>query len=253
MLYLIYGTSAIKRQEAKLAILKKKSIKPEEVISRSGNEFSRAELEQVSGGTSLFGDRITFSLEFPSLDEKFYDELVAVMPELVASENIIFVMYVDFDQLGIVFIYFNVEFICLLFKDVAYTEVVKNPTVKIKTAKPVIVAGGWKPGCSTDKDAVLFAQNFKTREIYNLSNVEYIYTADPQVDPTAQKLEQVTWEELQKIVGTTWKPGLSAPFDPMATKLAKKLKLIVRFVKGSDLEAVKNVLNGKKWQGTSIE
>jgi DNA polymerase III delta subunit len=92
MLYLIYGTSAIKRQEAKLAILKKKSIKPEEVISRSGNEFSRAELEQVSGGTSLFGDRITLSLEFPSLDEKFYDELVAVMSELVASENIIFVI-----------------------------------------------------------------------------------------------------------------------------------------------------------------
>jgi uridylate kinase len=170
-----------------------------------------------------------------------------------ALENTVPVTHVDLDQLGIASTYFNAEFIRLLFKDVAYTEVVKNPTVKIKTAKPVIVAGGWKPGCSTDKDAVLFAQNFKTREIYNLSNVEYIYTADPQVDPTAQKLEQVTWEELQKIVGTTWKPGLSAPFDPMATKLAKKLKLIVRFVKGSDLEAVKNVPNGKKWQGTSIE
>src|SRR3989339_1418617 len=59
----------------------------------------------------------------------------------------------DLDWLGIYATRFNAEFVRLLFGDLAYEEVIKNPTKKIKTSRPIILAGGWQPGCSTDRDA----------------------------------------------------------------------------------------------------
>jgi uridylate kinase len=158
----------------------------------------------------------------------------------------------DLDHLGIYTTHFNAEFVRMLFKDFAYKEVIKNLTKKIATAKPIIVTGGWKPGCSTDKDAVLFAKYFGAQEIYNLSNVNYIYDSNPSLNSQAQRFLKISWNELQKIVGTTWKPGLSVPFDPMATKLAKKMSLKVNFVQGTNLVEVKNALQGVSHQGTVI-
>jgi len=80
----------------------------------------------------------------------------------------------DLDWLGIYATRFNAEFVRLLFGDLAYEEVIKNPTKKIKTSRPIILAGGWQPGCSTDRDAVLLAKNFGAKEIINLSLVSFV-------------------------------------------------------------------------------
>lgn len=171
----------------------------------------------------------------------------AALQEVIPSST-----HLDLDNLGIYTTHFNAEFVRMLFGTSAYPEVIKNPTKKIKTTKPILVAGGWKPGCSTDMDAVLFAKNFGAQEIYNLSNIDYIYDSDPKENPGAQKFEQLSWTEVEKIVGVTWKPGLSKPFDPVATRLAKKMKLKVSFVKGTDINEVRKVLHGKPWKGTVI-
>jgi uridylate kinase len=158
----------------------------------------------------------------------------------------------DLDYLGIASTHFNAEFVRLLFGSVAYSEIIKNPTKKIKTSKAIIIAGGWKPGCSTDTDAVLLAKNFGADEIINLSNIDYVYDSDPHTNSRAKKFTQLSWKELRVIVGNTWNPGAHVPFDPLAAKLAQHLRLRVRFVLGTNLKQVRQVLQGKKHEGTLI-
>lgn len=160
---------------------------------------------------------------------------------------------IDLDWIGIHSTVFNAHFVKMLFKDVAYSDVLTNPTKKFKTSKSLIIASGWKPGCSTDKDAVLLAKTYGAKEMINLSNIEYVYDKDPNKFKDAQKIERIDWKTFRKdIVGSTWDPGKSAPFDPIASKEAEKLKLMVKILKGTDLEEVKKVLSGKKFQGTTI-
>ena len=53
------------------------------------------------------------------------------------------------------------------------------------------------------------------------------------------------------MIGKKWEPGLNAPFDPVASKEAEKLKIKV-FVVGRDLNNLENLLNGKKFKGSTI-
>jgi len=159
----------------------------------------------------------------------------------------------DLDWMGISATIINANFVRLMFGDMAYKEVITNPTKKVKTNKAIIVAAGYKPGCSTDYDAVLFAKTYGAKELFNLSNIEYIYDKDPAHFADAKKLDQIDWSTLRKeIVGTKWEPGKNAPFDPIASREAEKLKLRVGVLKGTDLMEVKKALGGKKFRGTII-
>ncbi len=169
-----------------------------------------------------------------------------------AAGQVVPLTNIELDQLGIYTTHFNAEFVRLLFGAVAHAEIVKNPTKKIKTAKAVIIGAGWKPGCSTDNDAVLLAKNFGAKEVINLSNIDYVYDSDPKLNPGAKKLEQVSWKQLRQIVGSKWTPGANVPFDPSAAKLAEKLRLKVSFVKGTDLSEVAKVIRGQECRGTVI-
>lgn len=160
----------------------------------------------------------------------------------------------DLDWMGIEATIINANFVRFLFGDLAYKEVVTNPHKKVKTSKSIIIAAGYKPGCSTDYDAVLFAKTYDAKELFNLSNIEYIYDKDPNKFSDAKKLESIDWNTLRKeIVGNVWKPGENAPFDPIASREAQKLKLRVGVLKGTDLVEVKKAIVGKKFKGTVIE
>lgn len=159
----------------------------------------------------------------------------------------------DLDWIGIHSTIFNAQFVRFLFKDYAYKDVITNPTKKINTNKPIIVAAGWKPGCSTDKDAVLLAKTYGATEMINLSNIAYVYDKDPNKFKDAKKIERMDWANFRKdIVGYDWSAGKSAPFDPIASGQAEKIGLTVSILKGTDLTQVNNVLSGKKFKGTVI-
>ncbi|MBI2641287.1 UMP kinase, partial [Candidatus Roizmanbacteria bacterium] len=69
---------------------------------------------------------------------------------------------------------------------------------------------------------------------------------------SAKKIKKLSWEEMEQIVGNKWRPGLSAPFDPVATQLAKKLGLTVIITNGKDFKNLENIVEGKKFKGTVI-
>lgn len=158
----------------------------------------------------------------------------------------------DLDRIGIKATKVNAELVRSMFGDMAYEEVINDPTEKIKTNKPIIIGSGWKPGCSTDKDAVLLAVNLGMDTVINLTNIEYVYDKDPKKHKDAKPMETLTWKEMQGIVGTEWIPGSNLPFDPVATKDAAKAKLKVVIMNGTDLENIRNFLEGKHYKGTTI-
>lgn len=157
----------------------------------------------------------------------------------------------DLDWIGIRATHLNAELVRSAFGTEAPDPVVTDPTVPLEFRGRVLVAAGWKPGFSTDFDAVLLADRFGARRLLNLSNVTKVFTADPKTDPSAQPLDELTWEEFQRLVGREWKPGANLPFDPVATSRARELGLWV-VIAGPSLENLSRILNDEPFEGTVI-
>ena len=87
----------------------------------------------------------------------------------------------------------------------------------------------------------------------NLSNIDYVYDKNPKKFKGAKPLKNISWKDFRKIVGNKWDPGLNLPFDPVASKLAEKLKLKVVVMNGKPLSNLKNLLSGRSFKGTVIE
>ena len=156
------------------------------------------------------------------------------------------------DWLGIMATRLNAELVRAALGELCTDEVVTDPTAELSFSGRVLVGAGWKPGFSTDYDAVLLAERFGGTTVVNLSNVEQVYTADPKLDPSAQPLDRVSWEEFTKLVGEDWKPGSNLPFDPVATRHAKKIGLRVIAAGGRNLENLRRILRGEDFFGTLI-
>ncbi len=158
----------------------------------------------------------------------------------------------DLDWIGIHATRLNAQLLRNIFVGYAHPQIVKNPTIDIDAEEPVLIAAGWQPGCSTDYDAVLMAKNLGATRLVNLSNIDYVYTADPKKDPNAQKIERTTWADFRKLIPEEWDPGLSSPFDPVAAREAQAIGLEVAIINGAKLEEFSNYIDGKPFVGTVI-
>jgi uridylate kinase len=157
------------------------------------------------------------------------------------------------DWIGIMATRLNAQLVKSIFNDIASEKVVYDPEKDIKFEKRVLVAAGYKPGWSTDYVASLLAVKFNANTLINLSNIYYVFDKDPNKWSDAVRLEKTDWETMQKIVGTEWKPGLNAPFDPVTTKLCREKKLKVIITNGTDLENLSEILNDREVKCTKIE
>ena len=131
-------------------------------------------------------------------------------------------------------------------------SLVLDPTGDIEFTGRVLVAGGWKPGFSTDTDAVILAKRFGASTVINLSNTKMIYTDDPRKNPDAKPIRSISWEDFRKMVGDEWVPGKNVPFDPVASKLAAEASIKVIASDGRDIPNTLSILEGKEFTGTLI-
>ena len=159
----------------------------------------------------------------------------------------------EIDWIGIEITILNAKLIKTLFGNLCYPEIIVDPNKKIKLKKDIFVAAGWKPGWSTDYDAVLLAKNLGgIKKIINLTNIDYVYDKDPKKFKDAKILKEIDWKNYRKIVGEKWSPGLSSPFDPISAKLAEKLRMKIIIINGRDIERLENVLRNRPFIGTEI-
>jgi uridylate kinase len=158
----------------------------------------------------------------------------------------------DLDLIGINLTKFHAHFLKIIFSPYSFDGIIDDPTDKIKTGKKIIIGGGWKPGCSTDKDAVLVAETYGAHTVINLTNIDYVYDKNPKEFPDAKRITEISWSDFRKIVGNSWKPGLNLPFDPVAAKKAEALMLKVIIANGKNLNNLSRILSNQKFIGTTI-
>lgn len=143
----------------------------------------------------------------------------------------------ELDTVGIAACRMNGEFLKALLKGIRGTE----------------VAFGGKPGESSDGIATRHAIARGATQVINISSIAYVYDSDPVENPNAQRFETLSWKQYRAIVGSEWIPGMHAPFDPTAARLAQKHNIQVAFMSGNSLNDLSKILHGKAWGGSSIE
>lgn len=158
------------------------------------------------------------------------------------------------DLIGIRATHINAELIKSVFGKLCADPIVINPTSPDVTfTGRILVAGGWKPGFSTDTDAVYLAKRFGAATVINLSNIKKVYTADPRYNKDAKPIDSISWNDfIKNIVGTEWKAGLNAPFDPVASKMASESGIKVYCADGRNLENTLAILKNEPFEGTVI-
>lgn len=117
----------------------------------------------------------------------------------------------------------------------------------------VLVGAGHLPGSSTDYRAVIFAGAIGADLVVNATDVAGVYTENPKTHPGAEKLDSLTYGELEAIIksNAAQAPGDYGLFDLKALRLAKRIGVPVVFVDGSDPEEIARAIEGGH-HGTTV-
>ena len=157
------------------------------------------------------------------------------------------------DRLGIAATQVNARLLKAIFREHCKSNIISNPNIDDEISSPILVAGGWKPGFSTDYNAVMLAKKFKTKKVINLSNIKKVYDKDPKIHSDAIPLTSLKWVDYLPLINDKWEPGLSSPFDPIASRLAEENDMQVIIADGFNLENTKKILyNANDFEGTTL-
>lgn len=159
----------------------------------------------------------------------------------------------DLDWIGIASLKLNAELLRVIFGEYAHDRVISNLGTHFSFERPIVIGSAYEPGQSTDWDSVLAAKTVGAKKIINLSNIDYAYDKDPNKFSDAKKIEQISWKDYRALIPTEWNPGLSTPFDPIASKMAEEAGLEVTILNGKNISNLAKCLNGENFVGTRIK
>ena len=159
----------------------------------------------------------------------------------------------DKDWLGIQSTKLNALLLKSLFKKDSY-PILFDERFKIRNfgKYPIIIGCGWKPGWSTDFVTTQIAIDFRIKPVILLGKPDSVYTSNPDKNKSAKPITKMSCKEYFKLIPKKWTPGLHAPVDPMAAKLAQKEKIPVIVASGKNLANFSKILKGEKFKGTLI-
>lgn len=140
-----------------------------------------------------------------------------------------------------------------------YTAVPVRPMASVEATADsaegfdISVMGGTFPGHSTDYVGAELAAHVKARRFINATNVDGVYSADPNVVSTAEFYQEVSIDTLIKMMGTEWKmAGTKAVMDGPACALIKQNKIPTVVVSGRNLPELTKAIKGEPFHGTII-
>lgn len=169
-----------------------------------------------------------------------------------AAQHITKVSSEDRDWIGIMATKLNAELVRSVLSEQAYKRVIDNPSEKLNTDKRIIIGAGYRPGSSSDYDAVLLAENFKATTLINMSNIDMVYDKDPKQHSDSKAIRELSWDGLLSLTGERWLPGMNVPFDPVASRKAAKIGLKVIILNGNNLKNLRECLEAREFTGTII-
>ena len=150
----------------------------------------------------------------------------------------------------------NAWFMANFFKPLA-TQTIPKSLVDVKhlLAKNNIVFAGalrYKPDNTSDGTAASIARFLKA-EFINLTNVNGLYSKDPNKYKDAKFIPEISAKEFYKIASAlAYKPGQHFVLDQQAAKIILKYKVKTVIMNGRNLKNFENYLTNKKFTGTVI-
>lgn len=110
----------------------------------------------------------------------------------------------------------------------------------------VAVMGGLRPGITTDTVAALIAERWNADLLIKGSDQDGIYTTDPKANKRAKRLDKVSYERMQQILGGEHKPGIHSIVDPVAVEQLMKSRIRLVVLNGSDPKGVLKAIHGER-------
>lgn len=156
------------------------------------------------------------------------------------------------DWMGIDATRLNARLVARAFGSSADGKIVKREEDLDEIKASVIICSGWKPGQSTDAVALQAAARIGADEVIILSDIDRIYTGDPKRDPEAKPLDEVSWEELKRLLPDSWNPGEHVPLDVEALRSGLENDTNVIFMAGKELSVLAKYLDTGEVEGTRI-
>ncbi|MBI5061409.1 MAG: hypothetical protein HZB67_03780 [Candidatus Aenigmarchaeota archaeon] len=107
------------------------------------------------------------------------------------------------------------------------------------------VIGGIKPGRSTDANAAYAAQRIGADLFIKLTDVDGVYTADPDTDKNAKKIKKIPFSQVMHYA-KSGKPGDYGILDRTALQIIKKNKIKTVVIDGRNTSNLLKAINGEK-------
>lgn len=125
---------------------------------------------------------------------------------------------------------------------------------ELKFTKPIAVTGGFKAGMSSDGAALQIAKAVNSDKIFDVKNIDGVYSEDPRENPDAKRYPELSWEDYLEIIGNPEEhtPGANLPVDVIAAREAKKLDVNYYILKASDFDNLDKAIEGENFTGTII-
>ncbi|MBI4448033.1 UMP kinase [Candidatus Woesearchaeota archaeon] len=122
---------------------------------------------------------------------------------------------------------------------------------KLLESNNIVVCGGLSPGRTSDGTTAEIAEYLKAPMFINITNVDGLFDKDPKKFKDAKLIQKISHEEFEKIISKVKEgPGQHFVLDSFAAKTARKSKIRIIILKGTD--NLKKCLEEKEFVGTII-
>lgn len=165
----------------------------------------------------------------------------------------------DLDRIGIQATRLNAQTLaCVLRKRGANANleipVTTAQALRLGTQHDIIVMGGTVPGHSTDYVAVELAVEGKCERFVNATNVDGVYTRDPNKHKDAKFKPELSFEDLLGIIEEReWSSaGAAGVLDGPSTVLVASKGVPTCIVDGRSLDNLAKAVRGQPFHGTRI-
>lgn len=117
--------------------------------------------------------------------------------------------------------------------------------VKMFSENGIVVVGGIKPGMTTDAVAALMASEIGADLIIKATDQDGIFTKDPKKYPDAKKLDEIRFDDLERILGEgRHEAGIHRVIDSEAVRILKEKRIKTIVVNGFNPENILLAING---------
>lgn len=160
------------------------------------------------------------------------------------------------DEVGIMVTRLNALLLSIALGEAASRDVIgsfEELEEQLATAgDKILVGGGFTPAQSTDAVAALAAERMNTDLLIKTTDVDGVYDSDPEKNPNAKLLREVSIRRLREILsGGESTPGEYRLLDQISLSILERSRIPVVIVNGSDPRNIIKAASGEE-VGTRI-